>query len=198
MASEIWLIRHGESAWNVTGQHTGQTDIELSPEGERQAISLGEQLGGRIFGLVLVSPMKRAMATCRLAGYLDQAEPVRDLVERSYGDFEGLTWPEIRAIAPEWSIWGPAAPNGESVEHVAQRARRVLDRIARVEGAVALFAHGHLLRVLAACWLELTPDHGRLFSMATATISVLGRENGRPVIRRWGIPPDLRATGSGQ
>lgn len=198
MASEIWLIRHGESAWNVTGQHTGQTDIELSAEGERQARSLGEQLGGRKFDLVLVSPMKRAMATCRLAGYLDQAEQVPDLVERSYGGFEGLTWPEIRAIAPEWSIWGPAAPHGESVEDVAQRARRVLDRIAPVEGTVALFAHGHLLRVLAACWLELTPDHGRLFSMATATVSVLGRENGRPVIRRWGIPPDLRVSGSGR
>lgn len=196
MASEIWLIRHGESAWNVTGQHTGQTDIELSPEGERQAVSLGEQLAGRTFDLVLVSPMRRAMATCRLAGYLDRAEPVADLVERSYGDFEGLTWAGIRAVAPDWSIWGPVAPNGESVEHVAARARRVLDRIAAVEGTVAIFAHGHLLRVLAACWLGLPPGHGQHFAMGTATISVLGLENDRPVIRRWGIPPDYRATGS--
>lgn len=196
MPAEIWLIRHGESAWNVTGQHTGQTDIELSPEGERQAISLGEQLAGRSFDLVLVSPMKRAMTTCRLAGYLDGAEPVPDLVERSYGDFEGLTWPQIRAIAPDFTIWGPAAPNGESVEHVAVRARRVLERIAPVEGTVALFAHGHLLRVLAACWLGIPPESGRLFAMGTATVSVLGRENDRPVIRRWATPPDFRPTAS--
>jgi probable phosphoglycerate mutase len=143
-----------------------------------------------VFDAILVSPLKRAIATCRLSGFLDKAEIVPDLRERSYGDFEGLTWPQILAIAPEWSIWGPPAPNGESVEDAARRAREVLSRLDAIQGRAALFAHGHLLRVLAACWLGLTPDLGRLFAMDTATVGVLARENGRPVIRRWGVPPD--------
>ncbi len=184
-------MRHGESEWNVTGQHTGQTDIGLSDRGRREAEALGRGMAGRTFDFVMVSPMLRATDTCRLAGYLDGAEPCADSVERSYGDFEGLTWPEIRAVAPEWTIWGPAAPNGESVEDVAVRARRVLARLEAVPGDAALFAHGHFLRVLTALWLGLPPDHGRLFALGTATVSVLGRENGVPVIRRWGVPPPL-------
>jgi broad specificity phosphatase PhoE len=183
MPSEIWLVRHGETEWSRSGQHTSRTDLLLTPEGEKQAASLKRMLAGRSFALVLSSPMKRAIETCRLVGLTPEISD--DLKEWDYGDYEGLTTAEIQKSAPGWTVWTGTAPNGETVEHVAARTERVISRALAAAGEVALFGHGHLLRVLAARWVGLEPSGGRLLALSTASLSVLGYERETRVIRLW-------------
>jgi broad specificity phosphatase PhoE len=182
---QIWLVRHGETEWSLGGRHTGRTDIPLTADGLRQAEALGRHLAGHAFARVLTSPLARARETCRLAGFGDVAEATDDLREWDYGIYEGRTTPDIRKTEPGWSIWTTAVAQGESVEHVGERARRVIDRATTASGDVALFAHAHILRILAACWLELPPVAGRLLALGTASISVLGYERETRVISVW-------------
>lgn len=184
---ELWLIRHGETEWSAAKRHTGRTDIPLTPTGERQAAALGQSLGDRRFGLVLSSPLRRASETCRLAGYGQAAEVTDDLCEWDYGVYEGRTTEEIRLEQPGWSIWTASVPNGESIEQVGRRAQRVIQRVLAIDGDVALFAHAHMLRILTACWLGLSPDAGRLFELGTASVSVLGYERETRVMTRWNL-----------
>ena len=183
--AEIWLIRHGETAWSRSGQHTGRTDVPLTEAGRHQAQALGRHLAGRPFALVLTSPLSRASETCRLAGYGGQAEVTDDLLEWDYGVWEGRTTSDIRKERPGWSIWTTDVPNGETVEQVGARARRVIERVAGAPGDVALFAHAHVLRVLAACWLGQPPADARLYALGTAAISIVGHEHDTRVIRVW-------------
>lgn len=181
----LWLIRHGETEWSVSKRHTGRTDIALTATGERQAAALGRHLARRTFARVLCSPLKRACETCRLAGYSDVAICTDDLLEWDYGAYEGLTTSEIRADVPGWSIWTGSVPGGETIEQVGNRAEQVIKQALAVDGDVALFAHAHILRILTACWLGLPPDAGRLFSLSTASVSVLGNERETRVISGW-------------
>jgi probable phosphoglycerate mutase len=183
--AELWLIRHGETEWSVTRRHTGRTDIALTPTGEHQAAALGRHLAGRPFALVLCSPLQRARETCRLAGYCDVVTFTDDLLEWDYGAYEGRTTSEIRTEVPSWSIWTGSVPRGETIEQVGRRAERVIKQALAVGGAVALFAHAHILRVLTACWLGLPPDAGRLFELGTASMSVLGYERENRAISVW-------------
>lgn len=182
---QIWLIRHGETEWSVSGQHTGRTDIPLTRAGEERAVGLRSRLAGRTFGLVMTSPLQRAKETCRIAGFAAVAIVCDDLREWDYGAYEGRTTADIRADAPDWSIWSSKVPGGESIEQVAARARRVIDRASNADGDAALFAHGHVLRVLAACWIGLPPAGGGLLSLHTASISVLGYERETRVLLHW-------------
>ena len=181
----VWLVRHGETEWSRSGQHTGRTDIPLTAEGVRQGRALGRHLVGRRFALVLTSPLRRARETCRLAGFAEGAEVADDLLEWDYGIYEGRTTESVRAEQPGWSIWTTAVSGGESVDQVGQRARRVIDRVDGVDGDVALFAHAHLLRILAACWVGLPALHGRHLILGAASISQLGYERETRVIRVW-------------
>lgn len=180
---EIWLVRHGETEWSRSGQHTSRTDLPLTPEGERQAESLQRMLAGRSFALVLSSPMKRAVETCRMVGLAPEIDA--SLVEWDYGDYEGQTTADIQKRVPDWTIWTGAPPNGETVAQVGARAERVISRALSARGDVALFGHGHLLRILAACWIGLEPAEGRLLALSTASVSVLGYEHETRVIRLW-------------
>ena len=183
---ELWLVRHGETEWSRSGAHTGLTDIPLTAAGRDEAVAVGRYLAVRQFALVLVSPLGRARETCRLAGYQDPlVDP--DLREWDYGDYEGLTTPRIEAERPGWSLWTGGVPNGETAGQVAARAGRVIARALPVAGDVALFAHGHILRVLAACWLGLPPEDGSLFALGTAAVSTLGYERETRVITRWNL-----------
>jgi len=184
---ELWLIRHGETDWSAAKQHTGRTDIPLNPAGERQAATLGRFLAGRQFASVLCSPLRRACRTCELAGYGDSASITDDLLEWDYGVFEGKTTQEMRLEQPEWSIWTANVVDGESIEQVGHRAQRVIQRALEVDSDVILFAHAHILRILAACWLGLPPDAGRLFVLRTASVSVLGYERETRVITQWNV-----------
>lgn len=145
---EVYVIRHGATAWSESGQHTGTTDLPLLPEGEEQAKSTAKLLAGKTFALVLSSPLKRARVTCDIVGLGDQVEVADDLTEWNYGDFEGVTTSDIRKTYPDWTVWDGPIPNGESIEQVATRAKRVIARARAADGDVALFAHGHILRVL--------------------------------------------------
>jgi broad specificity phosphatase PhoE len=185
---EIWLMRHGETEWSASGAHTSRTDLPLLPSGIKQAEELRTKLHGRNFALVLVSPMQRARETCRLAGYADKAEISNDLKEWDYGLYEGRSTAQIRQDRPNWSLWRDGVLEGESVENVGIRVKRIIDRCREVDGDVAIFAHGHVLRILTAVWLDLPPADGRLFALNTATISVLGYEHEYKVIRRWNCP----------
>jgi probable phosphoglycerate mutase len=191
---ELWLARHGETEWSRTGQHTGRTDLPLTPAGEARARALGEALGGRRFARVLTSPLRRARDTCALAGYGAVAELEPELVEWDYGDYEGLRLEEIRARAPGWTIWTGGVPGGESAAQVAARAARVIARALAVgpgDGDALLFGHGHALRVLATVWAGWPVEAGRALALDTATVSVLGTDaHGERVIRLWnGTPP---------
>ena len=189
---EIVLVRHGETLWSRNGQHTGCTDIPLTDEGRRQSERLGDSLRGRRFALVLTSPLQRAAETCRLAGLGDVALLREELMEWDYGAYDGRTTPEIRAEVPGWSLWRDGVPGGETAADVGRRVDRVIAEIGAVDRDVVLFAHGHVLRVLAARWLGLPPTEGRLFALDPATISILGHERETPVIRRWNEPPSAR------
>lgn len=182
---QIWLIRHGETEWSLSGQHTGRTDIPLTEGGRQQAAALGRHLGRRPFALVLTSPMGRARETCRLAGYGDGAQVTDELLEWNYGIYEGRTTAAVRGEQPGWSIWTASVPEGESLEQVGERARRVIDRAAAAPGDVALFAHAHILRIIGACWIGLPALGGRVLALGTASISVLGYERETRVISVW-------------
>lgn len=190
---EIWLIRHGETEWTLSGAHTGKTDIPLTKAGREKAMAVGRFLCGRRFDMVLSSPMGRALETCRLAGYGDVAETDSRLCEWDYGDYEGRTTPDIRKSRPDWFLWTAGVPNGEAISDVAARADGIIDKASSINGSgassVAVFAHGHILRILAARWLGLSPDCGRLLSLGTGTVSVLGHERDIRVITRWNVEP---------
>ncbi len=200
MTAELWLARHGETAWSRTGRHTGRTDVPLTVRGRSEARALGRALGGRRFALVLASPLSRAWDTCRLAGYAGVARRSDDLLEWDYGAVEGRTAAEVRADRPGWTIWKGPVPRGERIEDVASRARRVIARSVAADGDVLLFAHGHVLRILAACWLGLPPRDARLLLLSTASLGVLGEEAGTRVIRTWNVSRAgaLRATRRGR
>jgi len=180
---ELWLIRHGETEWSAAGRHTSTTDLALTAEGERKAAAVGRLLAGKAFALVLASPLQRALETCRLAGY--SAEVTRDLCEWRYGTYEGLTTAEIQIQNPGWTIWNGTPPGGETAEEVGGRADRVIARASAAKGDVALFGHGHMLRVLAARWLGLGPNEGSLLALSTGSVSVLGYEHDTRVVQRW-------------
>ncbi|MEA2610179.1 MAG: hypothetical protein QOJ75_2422 [Chloroflexota bacterium] len=185
--AELWLVRHGETEWARLGRHTGRTDVPLTDAGRDQAQALGRRLASHAFGLVLTSPLSRASETASLAGFGDVAIPDPDLMEWDYGSFEGRQSTEIRVEYPGWTIWRGPWPNGETIEQVASRADRIVARARSVGGGsdVLVFAHGHLLRVLAARWLGLPPASGGLFALSTGTISVLGWEHDDPVVQSW-------------
>ena len=180
----LWLVRHGETEWSRDGRHTSTTDLELTPEGERVARELAPRLAVDDFDLVLTSPRIRARRTAELAGFPD-AEIAPDLVEWDYGEYEGLTTPQIRETVPGWTVWSRPVPGGETPAQVAARLYKVVRRVAEVAGDVLVFGHGHALRGLAARWLELEVTEGRHFVLGTATISVLGWERGSPAVVRW-------------
>ena len=186
----VFLARHGETEWSVTGQHTGRTDLPLTEEGRRQAKRLGARLAGADFALVLVSPLSRALETARLAGFAigekdSVAEVAPDLVEWDYGAYDSLTAAEIRQERPGWTPWHRGYPGGETLDELAARADRIVQRVRPVDGDVALFAHGHILRVIAARWLEQPAIEACHYYLATATLSVLAWERETPVIERW-------------
>ena len=187
MPGEIWLIRHGETEWSLSGAHTGRTDIPLTENGRSSAEAVGCYLAGRQFAMVLTSPLGRARETCRLAGLGDIAQTDPNLREWDYGDYEGKTTAEIRREDPDWHLWTDGVPHGESIDQVADRARAVISRVEDTPGDVALFSHGHLLRILAAVWLGLDPEAARLFALGTASISKLGYERETRVIRSWNL-----------
>jgi broad specificity phosphatase PhoE len=184
---EVYLVRHGETAWTITGQHTGRTDIPLTARGERQAPSLAQRLEGAVFAKVLTSPLSRALRTCELAGFGDQAEIDAALQEWDYGQYEGRRTADIRQEHPGWSLFRDGCPGGESVEAVSARADQVMARLQAVEGNVLVFSHGHFLRVLAARWLGLLAGDARYFVLSTAALSILGYEHtlDEPAMRLW-------------
>jgi broad specificity phosphatase PhoE len=193
---QIYVVRHGETEWSRSGQHTGRTDIPLTALGREQALDLGRRIGGHPFALVLTSPLSRASETARLAGFGD-ARRDDDLMEWDYGAFEGRTTDDIRRELPDWTIWSGPWRGGETADEVGARGDRVLARCLDpgVEGDALLFAHGHILRVLAARWLRLSPHHGALFALGTATIGILGWERSNRVIETWNEACHLDADG---
>ena len=185
----LTLVRHGDTEWSLAGRHTGWTDIPLVASGRYQAWLLKTRLAYRSFDLVLSSPLSRALDTCRLAGLGEEASTDPDLREWNYGDLEGLTSDVIRERFPRWTIWAGPVPGGETGAEVGSRADRVIARAMAADGNVAIFAHGHLLRVLAARWLGLPADLGALFELGTATLSQLGWEREQRVIELWNEAP---------
>jgi broad specificity phosphatase PhoE len=183
----VYLVRHGETAWSVTGQHTGLTDLPLTQRGEDNARRLGERLAGLPFAKVFTSPLQRATRTCELAGFGAIAEVDRDLVEWNYGRYEGLRTVEILAKHPDWNLFRDGCPDGELPDQVAARAARVVARLRAINGDTLIFSSGHFLRVLAACWLGFEPAFGRFFMLNTASVSVLSYEKNlsQPAIRLW-------------
>jgi broad specificity phosphatase PhoE len=182
--TDLYLVRHGATEWSVSGRHTGTTDLPLLPEGEETARSLAPRLAGIDFGLVLTSPRQRARRTAELAGFPD-ATVDADLAEWGYGDYEGLTTPQIREKDPGWTIWDGATPGGETPDQVCARLDRVVERVRACGDHALVFAHGHSLRALTARWLGLSSTEGRLFKLDTATLSVLGFEREQPVVLSW-------------
>jgi probable phosphoglycerate mutase len=190
--SDAVLVRHGETEWSRSGRHTGVTDVGLTETGARQAVLTGKWLAGRTFALVLTSPRRRARQTCELAGLGRLAVTDEDLAEWDYGEYEGLTSAEIEVRNPGWSMWREGCPGGEDPAAVARRADRVIARCRSIDGPVALFAHGHILRVVGARWVGLDVSWGRALALDTASISELGREHGDPVISGWNDTDQLR------
>jgi broad specificity phosphatase PhoE len=184
----VFAIRHGETAWSLTGQHTGTTDIPLTDNGRRRAERMRPVLARNAFELVLCSPMQRARETCELAGLGDKAAIDSDLVEWNYGEYEGLTPKQIREVAQDWLIFRDGCPGGEAPEQVGARVDRVIARSRAVDGDIALFAHGHVLRVLAARWIGLPAGGGQHFLLDTGTLCVLGYYREIPAVRIWNEP----------
>jgi probable phosphoglycerate mutase len=182
---EVVLVRHGQTDWSLSGQHTGRTDVPLTGVGRRNAELLGERLAGREFTRVLTSPLSRAADTCRLAGLGERAERRDELLEWDYGEYEGRTTAEIREQHPGWLLWRDGCPGGEFAADVGARVDRVVEELRGEEGDVAVFAHGHLLRVLTARWLGLPPEQGTSFALSTAALCVLGWEREVPVMWLW-------------
>jgi broad specificity phosphatase PhoE len=185
---EVVLVRHGETEWSRDLRHTGRTDVPLTDEGRSQAVRLRDALGDWSFTRVLSSPLGRALDTCRLAGLGDRAELSETLLEWDYGEYDGETTAKIRELRPGWNLWRDGCPGGEAVAEVGARVDPLVAELKASDGDVAVFAHGHLLRVLAARWAELPPEAGARFWLATATISVLGFERETAGIRRWNAP----------
>ena len=181
----IWLVRHGQTDWSATGRHTGRTDIALDDEGRRAAAALAGTLAGVDLAAVFTSPLQRAVETCRLAGLGENATVLEDLAEWDYGDYEGLTTATIRESRPGWTVWRDGCPGGESVADIGDRADRVIARLREEAADVAVFGHGHALRVLAARWIGLPPVDGAMLALDTASVSLLGWEREQPVVRRW-------------
>ena len=182
-----FLARHGETAWTITGQHTGRTDLPLTERGESNALRLGERLSGLTFAKVFTSPLQRAMRTCALAGFASVAQVDADLLEWDYGDYEGRLTVDILKEHPDWQLFRDGCPGGESPQQVAARADHVVSRVRAVTGDVLLFSSGHFLRVLATRWIGTESIHGRFLMLGTASLSAIGYENSisRPVIRLW-------------
>lgn len=188
--TELYLVRHGETEWSRDGRHTSTTDLPLTERGRRQGEILAAELDPADFGLVLSSPRLRATETARLAGF---TEPVieEDLVEWDYGDYEGISTPEIRKTRPDWELWTDGCPGGESPDQVVQRLERVISRVkdSGVRKAIA-FAHGHALRTLTLCWLDIELTKGERFPLHTGTVSILGWAKGLPALQQWNAPVD--------
>jgi probable phosphoglycerate mutase len=182
---EIILVRHAETEWSRAGRHTGRTDIPLTHAGRAAASALAKRLGEWQFERVLVSPLRRARETCELSGLGDLAEVRDDLAEWDYGEYEGLTTAQIHARRPGWSLWRDGCPGGETPQQVAARADRVIGELRAVDGAVAVFSHGHMLRVLGARWIELAPAGGARLALSAGAICVLGYERDTAVLLRW-------------
>ena len=183
----VYLARHGETAWSLSGQHTGLTDLPLTDRGEQNARRLGERFRGMSFSKVFTSPLQRARKTCELAGFGAQAEIDRDLLEWNYGEYEGRRTEEIHAERPDWQLFRDGCPGGESPQQVGARADRVVKRTRGIQGNVLIFSSGHILRVLTARWLGLEPADGKYFLLSTASLSALGYEHNLslPVIQLW-------------
>jgi broad specificity phosphatase PhoE len=182
---EVFVVRHGETEWSANGRHTSRTDLPLTEPGRERALALGPQLAGQSFSLVLTSPLRRARETCELAGFGDVAVICEDLREWDYGEYEGLTTPQIREQDPSWVLWRDGCPGGESPEQVSARADRALERLRAASGEALAFAHGHILRVLTARWLGMDAAAGARFALAAGGVGVLGYERETEVLRRW-------------
>lgn len=192
----VYLVRHGETAWSLSGQHTGRTDILLTANGERQALSVAPRLKDLQFTSVYTSPLSRARRTCELAGFGDQAVADDDLMEWHYGDYEGLTSKEILSKNPGWYLFRDGFPGGESVEQIGARAQRFVDKIKGASGNLLVFSHGHMLRFVAASWLNLSSGEARIFTLSTASLSILGFDHNsleEPVIKLWNDDSHMRA-----
>ncbi len=187
-AIQVYLIRHGETQWARDGRHTGLTDIPLTDLGRQQARYLEPIFHSHPFQRILSSPLRRALETAELAGVGGRCERMNDLHEWDYGQYEGLTTPQIQQQVPGWSIWSHPCAGGETIDQVAQRAGRVISLVRSTPGDVALFAHGHFLRLLAACWLGLPPQFGRQLLLETSTLSILTMEGASAAIRTWNGP----------
>jgi probable phosphoglycerate mutase len=184
-AEQVVLVRHAETEWSLAGRHTGRTDIPLTDEGRAHADGLRERLSGWSFELVLVSPLRRAVETCKRAGLAELAQPRTSLLEWDYGDYEGLTNAEITAARGGWSLWRDGCPGGEGPEDVGKRADAVIAELQAASGAVAIFSHGHMLRVLGARWIALGAAHGQRLGLSTAALSLLAHEHGARILSRW-------------
>ena len=182
---EVWLVRHAETEWSKSGRHTGRTNVPLTDAGRDRALQLADRLRGQEFALVLSSPLDRARETARLAGLADRCEVREDLLEWDYGDYEGITTPEIREKQPGWYLWRDGVPNGETPAEVSARCDRVVEEILAVDGDVAIFAHGHILRALGARWAEEPVRFGGRLFLSTGSVSVLGFERETRVVRLW-------------
>lgn len=184
----IVIVRHGQTAWSVSGRHTGRTDVPLTEAGRDAAARLEPALARRSFSLVLTSPLRRARDTCALAGFAAVARVDDDLVEWDYGEYEGRTTAAVRAERPRWSLWSDGVPGGEDAAAVGRRADRVIETVRNAAGDVLVFAHAHVLRVLAARWIDLAPEEGARFVLDPARPSTLGYERDVAVIREWNVP----------
>jgi len=185
---KVYLLRHGETEWSLNGRHTGVTDIPLTENGRKLARQLQPILSEEQFVMVLTSPLQRARETCELAGLGTLASVDRDLMEWNYGEYEGLTTDQIRRTRPDWSVFRDGCPGGESPLQVSVRADRIVSRVRTVDGNVALFSHGHILRVLAARWINLSASYGENFLLDTATLNVLGYYRESPAFKIWNAP----------
>jgi probable phosphoglycerate mutase len=179
------IVRHGETEWSANGKHTSRTDLPLTEEGRERALALASVLAEWSFSLVLTSPLRRARETCSLAGFGEVASLCEDLREWDYGEYEGLTTPEIRVERPDWLLWRDGCPGGEMPAAVGERADRALARLESADGDAVAFAHGHILRVLTARWLEMPPAGGARFALAAGGVGELGFERETRVLRRW-------------
>jgi broad specificity phosphatase PhoE len=183
--AQLWLIRHGETEWSISGAHTSRTDIPLTERGRQRAGTIHDYLMNRKFSLVLTSPMQRAQETCRIAGFAEIARVDENLREWDYGRYEGLTTADIRKEQPDWSVWDSTPPEGESLDQVTARAQSIIARSLAVGGQVALFSHAHFLRILAATWIGLPAKTGSLFALGTGSVSTLSFERETRVIETW-------------
>jgi broad specificity phosphatase PhoE len=189
VAGQIVVVRHGETEWSASGRHTSATDLPLTEEGRRLAAMLAPRLQADSFSAVLSSPLRRARETCELAGYGERAQLTDDLKEWSYGEYEGLTTPEIRQRNPDWNLWRDGCPGGETPAEVGARADRVLTSLREVEGSALVFAHGHILRVLAARWLEMDAAAGSRLKLSAGGVGVLGFERETSALEQWNWTP---------